>query len=66
MSYAVAVDLLPDSISKLFLMFKNGKAKLEENYMLKADWDKFVTLIQAQKGAGMLEDPELNVWLSMQ
>jgi len=60
------VKLLPDSISKLFLMFKNGKAKLEDNYMLKADWDKFVSLIKTQKDAGLLEDPELNMWLSMQ
>ena len=59
-------DAMPKSITKIFDMFKNGKVVPQENHLLKSDWDKFVTLIKAQKEGGMLEDPMLDLWLSMQ
>jgi integrase len=61
-----AVDLLPQSISKLFSMFKNGKIEPRENYMLKTDWDKFVNLIKSHFEAKNINDSEVELWLLMQ
>ena len=63
--YATA-DSLPESISKLFSMFKNGKIVPKENHMLKVDWDKFVNLIKSQFEAKKINDSEIKMWLSMQ
>lgn len=58
---------MPDDVIKIFDIFKNGKIVPQENYLLKSDWDKFVKLIIAQKGAGMLaEGPDLDLWLMVQ
>ncbi|MFT6908336.1 MAG: integrase [Oleiphilaceae bacterium] len=61
-----AAELLPESISKLFSMFKNGKAEPSENHILKSDWDKFVNLIKGQFEAKKINDLEVEMWLSMQ
>lgn len=62
-----AADQLPESISKLFSMFKNGKVEPKHNHMLKADWNKFVNLIKNQFDAKKInDDHEVEMWLSMQ
>jgi integrase len=61
-----AADQLPESISKLFSMFKNGKVEPKHNHMLKADWNKFVNLIRNQFEAKKLSDDDIEMWLFMQ
>jgi len=58
---------MPDDVIKIFNMFKNGKIVPKENHLLKTDWDKLVTLINALKDKGKLvEGEELDLWLMTQ
>ncbi len=65
-SVYASVDALPDSIKKLFLMFKSGKAEPQKDHMLKADWNNFVKLISTQFNAKKITDDEAELWLMMQ
>jgi len=57
---------VPNSISEIFDMFKNGKVEPKENYMLKTDWDKFVNIIRGQFEAKKITDSKVEMWLEMQ
>lgn len=58
---------MPDDVIKIFNIFKNGKIIPKENHLLKTDWDKLVTLINALKDKGKLvEGEELDLWLMTQ
>lgn len=59
-------DAVPESIVKMFTMFKNGKEEPTKNHMLKTDWDKFVSLIKRQHDEKKLIDDDIGIWLLMQ